>query len=175
MSRPLRQRYLLQATNRLAGAEDTTEEQTEDRSILSEEMPSLNILLAEDVELNAQIASNYLERMGHNVTVAENGLKALLACEAGDYDAILMDVEMPEMDGLEATREIRKLDNDSSQTPIIAMTAHALAEIHDQCLEAGMDDYVTKPLEPERLLEILCRLTSAADDPEILQQLEGLD
>ena len=109
------------------------------------------------------------------MTVAENGLKALLACEAGDYDAILMDVEMPEMDGLEATREIRKLENDSSQTPIIAMTAHALSEIHDQCLEAGMDDYVTKPLEPERLLEILCRLTAAVDDPEILEELEGLD
>ncbi|MGI9518002.1 MAG: ATP-binding protein [Pirellulaceae bacterium] len=175
VSRPLGQRFVIQAINNLAGIRERSQLEVDSRQNPASEIPPLNILLAEDVELNAQITTNYLERMGHNVTVAENGLAALLACESNDYDAILMDVEMPEMDGLEATREIRKKENGSAPVPIIAMTAHALAEIHEQCLDAGMDDYITKPMEPERLLDILCRLTAAADDSDALESLEELD
>ncbi len=166
ISRPVRQRYLINAINTLAGRSNSGGEDASGQSPgTPAELPSLNILLAEDVDLNAQIATNYLERMGHNVTVAENGLAALLACESNDYDAILMDIEMPEMDGLETTRELRKKEQGQPPVPIIAMTAHALSEIHEQCLEAGMDDYITKPLEPEKLLDILCKLTATAIDP----------
>ena len=121
----------------------------------------LRILLAEDVDINAQIATHFIERMGHNVTVAEDGVKALLAFEANDFDAVFMDVEMPEMDGMETTREIRKRESTGKQTPIVAMTAHAIPEIQKQCFDAGMNDYITKPLEPERLREILNQLQRA--------------
>ncbi len=115
----------------------------------------LNILLAEDVDINRQIATSFIERLGHNVTVAENGIEALLKLEQDSFDAVFMDVEMPEMDGLEATRKIRESETDGSGIPIIAMTAHALPEIHRKCLDAGMNDYITKPLEPDRLRAVL--------------------
>ena len=118
----------------------------------------LRILLAEDVEVNAMIASSFLDRLGHNVTVAENGLKALQSLEEGDFDLVLMDIEMPDMDGLETTRRIRKLEDPTrSKIPVIAMTAHALPEFHSQCLRAGMNDYITKPLEPATLKRVLAK------------------
>jgi two-component system sensor kinase len=125
----------------------------------------LRILLAEDVDLNAQIATRFLERLGHNVTVAEDGVKALLAFESADFDAVFMDVEMPEMDGMETTREIRKREAHGNRVPIVAMTAHALPEIQKRCLEAGMDDYITKPLEPERLQAVLQQLQQDVTGP----------
>ncbi len=124
----------------------------------------LKILLAEDVDINAQIATQFLQRLGHNVTVAENGVKALLAYEAEDFDAVFMDVEMPEMDGIETTREIRKRESGHDHAiPIVAMTAHAIPEIQQKCFHAGMDDYITKPLEPERLKEVLDQLQRELD------------
>jgi signal transduction histidine kinase/CheY-like chemotaxis protein/tetratricopeptide (TPR) repeat protein len=121
-----------------------------------ENRKGLKILLAEDVGVNAMIATNFLGRMGHAVTVAENGLEALKTLEAGDYDLVLMDIEMPEMDGLEATRCIRGLaDQKNSSLPVIAMTAHALPEFRKQCMDAGMNDYITKPLEPAQLEKVL--------------------
>ncbi len=120
----------------------------------------LKILLAEDVMVNAMIASNFLDRMGHAVTVAENGIEALKMLETGDFDLVLMDIEMPEMDGLEATRCIRGLaDSRNSSLPVIAMTAHALPEFRRQCMEAGMNDYITKPLEPAQLQKVLQRFS----------------
>ncbi len=117
---------------------------------------SLKILLAEDVDVNATIASRFIERLGHNVAVAENGLRALEMLEEGDFDLVLMDIEMPEMDGLEATRRIREQAvTDRPPIPVIAMTAHAIADVQRRCLAAGMDDYITKPLEPERLQRLL--------------------
>jgi CheY-like chemotaxis protein len=116
----------------------------------------LNILLAEDVDVNAMIATRFLGRLGHNVTVAENGIEALQKLEDGDFDLVLMDVEMPEMDGMETTRRIRQQsDPEKHRIPVIAMTAHAVTEIQQRCLEAGMNDYITKPLEPETLKRVL--------------------
>ncbi len=127
-----------------------------------EETPAvrpLRILLAEDSVLNQKLAVALLERQGHTVTIANNGLQAVDAVKARSYDLILMDVSMPEMDGLEATEEIRKLQRDSGvRTPIIAMTAHALVGDREQCLAAGMDAYVAKPIRPQELYRTLAAM-----------------
>ena len=112
---------------------------------------SLNLLLAEDDPINQKVATMFLEKFGHKVTVAENGAQAVaLVCEHA-FDLVLMDVQMPEMDGCEASRRIRQLSIQHPMPPIIAMTAHALVEDRQRCLDAGMDDYITKPFEPRRL------------------------
>ena len=112
----------------------------------------LRILLAEDNLVNQKLAVILLERRGHRVTVATNGRQALEALERQAFDLVLMDVEMPEMDGLSATRAIRQREEVSGgHVPIIAMTAHAMTEHKANCLAAGMDDYLSKPLEPQRL------------------------
>jgi len=121
----------------------------------------LRILLVEDGFVNREVAIGFLELGGHQITTAENGLEALAALENQIFDVILMDVEMPEMDGLEATREIRKREAQGLQprTPVIAMTAHAIDQYKDLCRENGMDDYLTKPIFPEDLFAALSRVT----------------
>jgi CheY-like chemotaxis protein len=117
----------------------------------------LKILLAEDNLVNQRLATIVLQRRGHQVTVAANGREALAALARDGFDLVLMDVEMPEMDGYDATRAIRQREaaGDGRRTPIIAMTAHAMAEDRARCLAAGMDDYLTKPIEPERLYALV--------------------
>jgi two-component system sensor histidine kinase/response regulator len=117
------------------------------------------ILLAEDNEINQQIAVELLEGAGAKVDVAGNGREALERLDAaapGTYALVLMDVQMPEMDGLEATRRIRADDRYAS-LPIIAMTAHAMAEERERCLAAGMNDHIAKPIEPAKMYETLAR------------------
>jgi len=112
----------------------------------------LRILLAEDSPTNQLIACANLKKAGHTVQVANNGRKAVDAWQAGEFDLVLMDVAMPEMDGLEATQAIRQKEQGTDRhTPIIAMTAFALKEYQDKCRQAGMDAYVTKPVNPEEL------------------------
>ncbi len=113
---------------------------------------SLRILLAEDSLVNQQLAVALLEGEGHAVTVANNGREAVAAAETGNFDLVLMDVQMPEMDGLEATAIIRANERGSGRhLPIIAMTAHALKGDRERCLEAGMDGYTSKPIDAEEL------------------------
>ncbi len=152
MARPCCLNRLVHCINSLFGETPAVPQKVENPE--TNEGPSLNILLAEDVDINAQIATRFIERLGHNVTLAENGVKALLAFQEQEFDAIFMDVEMPEMDGMEATRKIRELDT-GDEIPIIAMTAHAIPEIRKKCMEAGMNNYITKPLEPEKLTALL--------------------
>lgn len=113
---------------------------------------SLRLLLAEDNEINRRLACTVLSRAGHEVAVAHNGLEAVEMSAQSDFDAILMDVQMPHMDGIEATISIRQREQGSDlRLPIIGLTAHALKGDRDRCLAAGMDDYLTKPLEVSAL------------------------
>ncbi len=114
----------------------------------------LKILLAEDNAVNQKLAIRLLQQMGYRADVAGNGLEAIEAVERQKYDVILMDVQMPEMDGLEATREIRKLKV-AAQPRIIAMTANAMQGDREMCLAAGMDDYISKPIRIEELVNAL--------------------
>lgn len=111
----------------------------------------LRILLAEDNTVNQKLALRYLERMGYGATIANNGREALEACERNRYDVILMDVQMPEMDGLEASRRLCARLPRSDRPRIIAMTANAMAGDREICLQAGMDDYLSKPIRLEQL------------------------
>jgi PAS domain S-box-containing protein len=113
----------------------------------------LRILLAEDNRINQQIATAILSNAGHQVDVAENGIEALEAMQRADYDVVLMDMQMPEMDGLQAAARIRALPSHAARVPILALTAHAMASARDECLAAGMDDYVSKPFDAAALVE----------------------
>jgi CheY-like chemotaxis protein len=116
----------------------------------------LRILLTEDNLINQRVASTLLHREGHEVVIANNGLEALRALEERPFDVILMDVQMPQMDGLEATAAIRRREKTSgTRIPIIAMTAHAMADDRERCLAAGMDSYVSKPIDIQMLLETI--------------------
>lgn len=116
------------------------------------------ILLAEDNEINRQIAVELLEKAGMAVDVVTNGIEAVAAVDRSSYDLVFMDIQMPEMDGFTATREIRRLKkSDVAELPIIAMTAHAMAGDREKSLDAGMNDHVTKPIDPSLLLRTLLR------------------
>jgi signal transduction histidine kinase/CheY-like chemotaxis protein len=122
----------------------------------------LRILLAEDNPVNQKLALRLLERMGYHAELAQNGLEAISAVEASRFDVILMDVQMPELDGLEATRRIRRRWG-ADGPRIVAMTANAMEGDREACLEAGMDDYISKPIRPEALAEALVHAHSAHD------------
>jgi two-component system, sensor histidine kinase and response regulator len=107
---------------------------------------SLRILLAEDNLVNQKVAMGMLGKMGHKVTLATNGLEALEQWRQSTFDLILMDVQMPEMNGLQATMQIRREEAMGAHVPIVAMTASAMSEDRDRCLAAGMDDFISKPV-----------------------------
>ncbi len=117
----------------------------------------LRILLAEDNATNQKLALRILERMGYRADVVANGLEAVDALKRQSYDVVLMDVQMPEMDGLEATRHVRRELPDWRQPRVIAMTANAMQGDREMCLAAGMDDYVSKPIRIEELVEALSK------------------
>jgi signal transduction histidine kinase/PleD family two-component response regulator len=118
------------------------------------------VLLAEDNEINALLAKTILEQVGLCVTIAVNGREAVEAFASATYDVVLMDMQMPEMDGLEATRRIRVLETGRRRTPIIAMTANAMQRERDACFEAGMDDFIAKPIDAGLFLSVLDRWLS---------------
>jgi CheY-like chemotaxis protein len=123
----------------------------------------LRVLLAEDNAVNQKVATRLLERRGHVVTVANNGLEAINLAGQREFDLILMDVQMPEMDGLEATAGIRALQKESGvYVPIIAMTAYAMTGDREKCLNAGMDGYVNKPINPEEFVATVESMVGSA-------------
>jgi signal transduction histidine kinase/DNA-binding response OmpR family regulator len=115
----------------------------------------LRILVAEDSPVNQKLASAMLGKMGHSVAIAVNGFDAVAKWREGSLDLILMDIQMPELDGYEAARRIRSLEQASCHIPIIAMTAHAMAGDRDRCLAAGMDDHIAKPVNSKELERVI--------------------
>jgi signal transduction histidine kinase/DNA-binding response OmpR family regulator len=125
----------------------------------------LHILLAEDNKINQQFATVLLSKAGHSVEVAENGHQAVDAVRRRDFDVVLMDIQMPELDGVQATRQIRALPAPKCDVPIIAMTAHAMAGAREEYLAAGMNDYISKPVQPTLLLSKLADIAAKVTRP----------
>jgi two-component system sensor histidine kinase/response regulator len=161
LTKPVRQGELLDAILTALGTKQIKEASTAPlvtRHSLREAGNHLSILLAEDNAVNRLLAVRLLEKRGHTVTVAGNGKEALAALEQQSFDLVLMDVQMPEMDGFEATAAIREKEKHSgSHLPVIAMTAHAMVGDRERCLAAGMDDYITKPIRTDELSSLLAR------------------
>jgi len=129
----------------------------------------LCILLAEDNLVNQRLASHLLEKRGHTVVIVDNGQAALAALAQQAFDLVLMDVQMPVMDGFETTKTIRAAERETgTHLPIIALTAHAMKGDDEQCRGAGMDDYLTKPLKPDALYQAIARLVPYTADTHIL-------
>ncbi|MGZ0187640.1 MAG: PAS domain S-box protein [Alphaproteobacteria bacterium] len=120
---------------------------------------ALRILLVEDNRVNQMVATAMLKLDGHGIDIAENGLEGISAVLRKDYDIILMDMQMPQMDGLDATREIRALGGRQAATPIVAMTANAMVEHRRMCMDAGMDDFLSKPIDHARLSTTIAKWT----------------
>jgi CheY-like chemotaxis protein len=119
----------------------------------------LRLLLVEDNLINQKVACRMLEKVGHTVVVANNGKEALETLAGQAFDAVLMDVQMPEMDGLEATAAIRAAEQESGRhLPILALTAHALIGDRERFLQAGMDGYLAKPIQSAQLLQALAEV-----------------
>ncbi|HEV3310162.1 MAG TPA: response regulator, partial [Chloroflexota bacterium] len=157
LTKPIGEAELLDVILRVTGS---TRPEAQQALMTEEVLPgqrrSLRILLAEDNPVNQLVASRLLEKHGHRVVTSGNGHQALDRLEKEHFDLILMDVEMPEIDGFEATATIRKTEETTgARIPIIAMTAHALKGDRERCLAAGMDGYVSKPIQPEALFEAI--------------------
>ena len=165
LTKPVSPLELLEAVFR-ALAPSTTLAQTAAPAAQPGVLPGggLSILLAEDNPVNQRLAARLLEKMGHRVTLAANGREAVEANEREPFAAILMDVQMPEMDGYQATGLIRAREQELAlrRTPIVGVTAHAMKGDREKCLAAGMDDYVSKPIKSSELRESLERLVPAA-------------
>src|ERR1700733_8446240 len=135
----------------------------------------LRVLLAEDNKINQQFASLVLTNAGHSVEIAGNGREAVDALGRSDFDVVLMDIQMPVLDGVQATQEIRALPEPKGSIPIIAVTAHTMVGAREEYLAAGMNDYIAKPYKPSLLLAALTKLTSrgAAPIPVAVSQTPG--
>jgi PAS domain S-box-containing protein len=130
------------------------------RHSLRESRTRLKVLLAEDNPVNATVATRVLEKRGHSVVAVDNGAKALAEFQGEEFDLVLLDVQMPVMDGLETATRIRAHEKESGgHVPIIAITAHAMKGDRERCLAAGMDGYLSKPIQPGELLDLLDQLT----------------
>lgn len=152
LSKPIRRSALLDAIQTVLGTAPEVKKAPERIIPAAMEGPQLRILLADDNLAGQLIGRKALGKMGHSVQVAANGLEVLQKLKEGEFDLVLMDVEMPEMDGLEATRVIREKEAESGQhISILAMTAYAMKEDRERCLAAGMDGYISKPVSPDAL------------------------
>jgi two-component system, sensor histidine kinase and response regulator len=172
--KPVRKRELLAAILRALGHPHTASPSLADipagRHAHSE---GLHILLAEDNRTNQTVATRMLQKLGHSLVVAENGDEALSLLTRSRFDLVLMDIQMPEMDGLTATMKIREKEKGTRlHMPIIAMTAHAMKGDRERCIEAGMDGYVSKPISSEELKEAIASALHRRGDAGLVTSLE---
>ena len=170
LSKPVRQSDLLDTILMLLDKQIPERENSGlvTKYTLRESRKSLHILLAEDNPVNQKLAINLLKKRGYTVVAAGNGKEAVALFDEEKFDAILMDVQMPEMDGFEATAAIREKEKGSGcAIPIIAMTAHAMAGDREKCLEAGMDGYVSKPIQVPKLIEAIENATKNSRDESL--------
>lgn len=139
---------------------------------------TLNILLAEDDLISRRLIKILIEKTGHRVSVVDNGKKAFEEFKNGEYDVILMDIQMPQLDGLQATKKIREEEKNTNRHPttIIAVTAHAMSGDREKCIDAGMDDYITKPIEEKALMEKITLARKKNEELKIfnMERLEKL-
>ena len=166
--KPVRQQLLFDAVVTVLNQEKEHRAGLITRHLLSEQRKlGQRILLAEDNPINQKLVVVLLQKAGYSVDAVETGAQALEKVTDNSYNAVLMDVQMPELDGLEATRRIRAQESQTDRRlPIIAMTAHVMPGDRERCLEAGMDDYLTKPLDPKALFNALDRWTFSAEPGE---------
>jgi CheY-like chemotaxis protein len=158
--KPIRQSELREAVARVLGAREhegaiplITRFSLQDAR---EPEAYLSVLLAEDNLVNQRLVVRLLEKRGHRVVVAGTGLEALQALEKGSFDLVLMDVQMPEMDGIEATAVIREREKGGGlHQPVVALTAHAIKGDREKCMAGGMDGYLSKPIRPQELDQLL--------------------
>jgi CheY-like chemotaxis protein/HPt (histidine-containing phosphotransfer) domain-containing protein len=157
LPKPLKASQLYNALVRLLTARAEEPAEADGDSFRAAATSSLRILLAEDNPVNQKVALRLLERLGYGADVASTGLEALAALERERFDVVLMDVQMPELDGLDAARRICERWPRDVRPRIIAMTANAMAEDREACFAAGMDDYLAKPIRPDELADALSR------------------
>ncbi len=164
--KPIRQSFLLDAIDAVLSVRDDAG-RTKDRTVVTrhtvreKKFRDARVLLVEDNPINRKVAVALLKKEGYRVDTVENGRLAVEAAGCNPYDMILMDMQMPEMDGVEATRLIREKEGPDRRAVIVAMTAQAVSAGRDRCLEAGMDDYLSKPLDPKEVSRILGRWLKA--------------
>ena len=175
LTKPAKQSELHNVILRVLGITQTeTAGRLTIKKLETETLRPLRILLAEDSKVNQMVALAVLADMGHTTVVANNGKEALSILSSETFDVILMDVQMPEMDGFEATAKIREDEKNSNRhQPIIAMTAHAMAGDEQRCLDAGMDAYVAKPFKPELLTQALAQVIGPNTSEEVSLPLDA--
>ncbi|MCP4513265.1 MAG: response regulator, partial [Fuerstiella sp.] len=158
--KPVKQSELFDSIVTVLGVTDVEKDAiSEEAEDVTHATTGLAVLLAEDNLVNQTLATGVLKNQGHTVTLARNGREAVDIYADGSFDVILMDVQMPILDGLAATAEIRKLQRQSGpMTPIIAMTAHAMKGDRERCIEGGMDEYLSKPIRAKQLAEMLAKV-----------------
>jgi hypothetical protein len=166
LSKPIARDELLMALSRVLDTQKQGQAQLVTRHLINDQHVPLEVLLVEDHPVNQRLATKLLERWGHRVTVADNGLLGIEALSTGHFDVVLMDMMMPVMGGLEATQHIRAAEQarGAPRTPIIAMTANAMQGDRERCIEGGMDDYLAKPIKSQELQQLLLRY-GAVDTP----------
>ncbi|MBT4096827.1 MAG: DUF4154 domain-containing protein [Gemmatimonadetes bacterium] len=179
LRKPITQSDLLDGTLSALGVRAASD--TQQASGAADDLPPLRILLADDNPTNRYVATSMIEAFGHQVVAVDDGVQALTQAQEADFDLVLMDVQMPEMDGHEATRQIRKGETGTaSHLPIIGLTANAMKGDRDACLAAGMDDYVSKPVRWDALREAIVRVGVAgsvrsSEEPSASERNSELD
>jgi CheY-like chemotaxis protein len=179
LTKPVKQTELYRAILAALGTPETRPKAAP--ALLPRAVRSLRVLLAEDNPVNQKLAVRLLEKQGHVIAVAANGKEAVEMVEHQPFDVVLMDVQMPEMDGFEATAAIRRREQDTGRhIPIVAMTAYAMKGDRERCLAAGMDGYISKPVQPRELWEAIEKFVAAGgaadavlDRDEIEQRVGG--